>query len=251
MLQILLIGSSNYFWRDSNHWNAQGCVENDASIDNIQKRHDGSSKYNSSSTTMNDGRSKKQTIIIDPRANQGDTQNYTYEVDELYMASANSDGDVGQYTIFISNGGQDSAINPNNGTWQQVASGTLTEDGKLFKVHSGNLRFKYLKIEMYSRNKYYTELAAIKGFKKVTDSNETVISAKKENNKIKVLAANQNIGIKEIKVIRPDGGQNVTQYNNFGVIRYNYNAVVNGQHRIIVTNKDGAQKEIQVDMRGI
>ena len=85
MLQILLIGSSNYFWRDSNHWNAQGCVENDASIDNIQKRHDGSSKSSSSSTTMNDGRNKKQTIIIDPRANQGDTQNYTYEVDELYM----------------------------------------------------------------------------------------------------------------------------------------------------------------------
>lgn len=61
----------NYFWRDSNGWNNQGAVENDASIDNIQRLHKNSyGKSSSSATTMN-GRNLKRTIIIDPRAYHG------------------------------------------------------------------------------------------------------------------------------------------------------------------------------------
>ena len=104
----------NHFWRDSNGWNNQGAVENDASIDNIQKLHKNSyGKSSSSATTMN-GRNLKRTIIIDPRAYYGDTQNYTFEVDDLYMSSANSDGNVRNYTIYTSNGGPEVATDPNH-----------------------------------------------------------------------------------------------------------------------------------------
>lgn len=111
--------NSNYFWNATNGWNNQGSVENDTSIDNIQKRHNGDYKSSSSATTMN-GYNQKRTIIIDPRAYYGDTQNYTFEVDDLYMASANSDGNVRNYTIYISSGGPEVATDPNHSSWQQL-----------------------------------------------------------------------------------------------------------------------------------
>ena len=111
--------NSNYFWNATNGWNNQGSVENDTSIDNIQKRHNGDYKSSSSATTMN-GYNQKRTIIIDPRAYYGDTQNYTFEVDDLYMVSANSDGNVRNYTIYISSGGPEVATDPNHSSWQQL-----------------------------------------------------------------------------------------------------------------------------------
>jgi len=108
--------NSNHFWNATNGWNNQGSLENDTSIDNIQRRHNGDNKWSSSATTMR-GHNQKRTIIIDPRAYYGDTQNYTFEVDEIYMASANS---VYNYTIYISSGGPEVATDPNHSSWQQL-----------------------------------------------------------------------------------------------------------------------------------
>ena len=66
----------NYFWRDSNGWNNQGALENDASVDNIQKLHKNSYGKSSSSATTMSGRNLKRTIIIDPRASWGYSKLY-------------------------------------------------------------------------------------------------------------------------------------------------------------------------------
>ena len=242
--------TSNYFWRDSNGWNNQGAVENDASIDNIQKLHKNLyGKSSSSATTMN-GRNLKRTIIIDPRAYYGDTQNYTFEVDDLYMSSANSDGNVRNYTIYTSNGGPEVATDPNHSSWQQLKEGRLTEDGKLEKVHEGNIQFKYIKLDVYSE-KSYTELAAIKGFKKIINTSNTELGIIKVNKDIKIVAMNYNNGIKQIKIVKPNGQQDIENYNNLAAVRKKYTLTENGKYKIIVVDKNGSEKEQEIKVKGI
>ena len=241
--------NSNRFWNANNGWNNQGSVENDSSIDNIQKRHNGEYKSSSSATTMN-GRNLKRTIIIDPRAYYGDTQNYTFEVDDLYMSSANSDGNVRNYTIYTSNGGPEVATDPNHSSWQQLKTGRLTEDGKLEKVHEGNIQFKYIKLDVYSE-KSYTELAAIKGFKKIINTSNTELGIIKVNKDIKIVAMNYNNGIKQIKIVKPNGQQDIENYNNLAAVRKKYTLTENGKYKIIVVDKNGSEKEQEIKVKGI
>lgn len=84
---------------------------------------------------------------------------------ECYLASANSDGDVGKYKIFVSTCNNESvAMNPNDSSWNFVTEGSLTSDKILTKVYNGAVNFKYIKLELNSRGKSYMELAAIKVF---------------------------------------------------------------------------------------
>ena len=243
--------TNNYFWRDSNGWNNQGAVENDASIDNIQRLHKNSYGKSSSSATTMSGRNLKRTIIIDPRAYHGDTQNYTFEIDDLYMSSANSDGNVRNYTIYISSGGPEVATDPNHSSWQQLKTGRLTKDGKLEKVHEGNIQFKYIKLDVYSENMSYTELAAIKGFKRIINTSNTELGIIKVNKDIKIVAMNYNNGIKQIKIVKPDGQQDIENYNNLAAVRKKYTLTANGKYKIIVVDKDGSEKEQEIKVKGI
>ena len=243
--------TNNYFWRDSNGWNNQGAVENDASIDNIQRLHKNSYGKSSSSATTMSGHNLKRTIIIDPRAYHGDTQNYTFEVDDLYMSSANSDGNVRNYTIYISSGGPEVATDPNHSSWQQLKTGRLTKDGKLEKVHEGNIQFKYIKLDVYSENKSYTELAAIKGFKRIINTSNTELGIVKVNKDIKIVAMNYNNGIKQIKIVKPNGQQDIENYNNLAAVRKKYTLTENGKYKIIVVDKNGSEKEQEIKVKGI
>lgn len=220
----------NYFWRDSNGWNNQGALENDASIDNIQKLHKNSYGKSSSSATTMSGRNLKRTIIIDPRAYHGDTQNYT---------------------LYISNGGPEVATDPNHSSWQQLKTGRLTKDGKLEKVHEGNIQFKYIKLDVYSENMSYTELAAIKGFKRIINTSNTELGIIKVNKDIKIVAMNYNNGIKQIKIVKPDGQQDIENYNNLAAVRKKYTLTANGKYKIIVVDKNGSEKEQEIKVKGI
>lgn len=82
---------------------------------------------------------------------------------ECYLASADSDGDVGDYKIFVSTKNDISvATNPNESSWIYVTEGTLTTDAVLTKVYSGNINFRFIKLVLNNRGKSYLELAAIK-----------------------------------------------------------------------------------------
>lgn len=234
------------FWKANNSWNVQGSLENDNSIDNIKYNHEENTKNEASATTMEGNSEIKQIMIIDPRAYYGDTQLYTYEIDELYMASANSDGDVGNYSIYISNGSTDVATNPDDSSWEFVTSGTITEDAKLINVYSEKLEFKYIKLELYARQDSYMELAAIKGFKKYGEDNEISIAAKKENNKINILAIAEISGIEKIVVENPDGLIASKTSNYYKSLKMEYIITANGTYRIYAINKNGKKsKEIQ------
>lgn len=85
------------------------------------------------------------TVIINPRAYHGDIS--IFKMSEYYLASADSDGDVGDYKKFVSTKNDISvATNPNESSWIYVTEGTLTTDAVLTKVYSGNINFRFIKI---------------------------------------------------------------------------------------------------------
>ena len=82
---------------------------------------------------------------------------------ECYLASANSDGNVGKYKIYVSMSNDDSvATNPNDSSWSFVTEGSLETDTTLTKVYNGGVNFRFIKLALNNRGKSYMELAAIK-----------------------------------------------------------------------------------------
>lgn len=154
------------YWGTLNGWCAQDSLVNDDSKNNIDLTHDGKAKNNKSSTTVSvSGSSTTVTTMINPRAFHGDINKCMFKMSECYLASANSDGDVGKYKIFVSSCNNESvATNPNDSSWNFVTEGSLTSDKILTKVYNGAVNFKYIKLELNSRGKSYMELAAIKVF---------------------------------------------------------------------------------------
>ena len=239
------------FWLASNYWNVQGCLENDSSIGNISYLHNGELKAEKSATTLIGRNTDKQTIIIDPRAYYGDTQNYTFEIDDLYLASANSDGDVGRFSIYISSGDENVATDPNDSSWEYVTEGEITTVAKNEKVYTGNLKFKYIKLDISSRNCGYMELAAIKGFKKIGTDGGIQLLAKQEGKKINIIASDDNSGISEIQIKRPNGAVTSEKINFFKNYSTKVNATQNGTYAITAINKEGTSKEIKIAINGL
>lgn len=239
------------FWTATNTWNVQGCVENDDSIANIKYSHSNNAKNANSSTCMSGTSKDKKVIIIDPRAYYGDTQERTYEIDELYLASANSDGDVGKYSVYISNGDTTVATNPDDSSWNFVTSGELTENGKLINVYNGNLKFKYIKIEVYARNCSYMELAAIKGFKRYTEKNTIKLAAKRVRNTINILATSGNSGIEKVQIEKPDGSTIEEKINFYRTARVKCRIEMEGIYKITAIAQNGEiSAELEVNVTG-
>lgn len=159
-----LTHSQDSFWGAKNGWDTQGALENDDSKSSINLTHEGNAKASQSATTIYTGGSgTSSTIIINPRAYQGDISANMFKMSECYLASANSDGDVGNYKIYVSTSSDESvATNPNHSSWVLLTQGNLTQDAVLTKVYSGGQDFRYIKLELNSRSKAYMELAAIK-----------------------------------------------------------------------------------------
>ena len=153
------------FWLAGNGWNAQGCLENDDNKLSMNLNHMGNAKSGASATTLGGGRNVKQTIIITPLSFQGETCDYRFETNEIYLGSANSDGNIGNYEIYVSDTAKDISTEPDDDSWQLLTSGNITSDWKLEKVYNGaKIKFRYMKIIAYSRTKSYMELAAVKVF---------------------------------------------------------------------------------------
>lgn len=159
-----LTHSQDSFWGALNNWNTQGSLENDDSKENINFNHEGKSKDVKSSTTIyTRGANTNTTVIINPRAYQGDISKNMFRMSECYLASANSDGNVGKYEIYVSTSSDESvATNPNDPSWILLTKGNLTQDTILTKVYEGGQNFRYIKLVLNSRGKNYMELAAIK-----------------------------------------------------------------------------------------
>ena len=160
-----LLHSQDEFWGAKNGWNTQGALENNDSKENINLTHDEISKSTQSATTIyvSGNTSTEAIVIIDPRAYQGDISKHLFKMSECYLASANSDGDVGKYQIYVSTSKDSSvATNPNDSSWNLVTSGNLTQDTVLTKVYDGSVEFRYIKLVLHCRRRSYMELAAIK-----------------------------------------------------------------------------------------
>lgn len=62
---------------------------------------------------------------------------------------------------------------------------------------------------------------------------------------------NYNNGIKQIKIVKPDGQQDIENYNNLAAVRKKYTLTANGKYKIIVVDKDGSEKEQEIKVKGI
>ena len=146
--------SKDNFWGLRNTWCTQGSLENDDNKNSISLTHKGETKNSKSSTTISvsDRSSTTTTIIINSRAYQGDVSKYMFKMSECYLASANSDGDVGKLKIHVSTSSEESfATTPNDSRWSYVTEGSLTTYAVLTKVYSGNVNFRYIKLNINSR----------------------------------------------------------------------------------------------------
>lgn len=94
---------SDGFNAPKNYWNVQGCTENDDSK-TLVYTHTMETKNTASSTTIyntNNPYKGLNTIIISPHAKQKRMD--LHRIKELFLASASSDGDVGDYEIYATN----------------------------------------------------------------------------------------------------------------------------------------------------
>lgn len=244
--------ATDSFWLAHNTWNIQGALENDNSIDNIKYNHYNLSKASSSATCLAGNNTVKQTIIIDPRAYYGDSQSYTYEIDDIYLASAVSDGDAGQFNIYISTGGANATIDPNDSSWQYVSSGNITENGKVIKACSQNLKFRYLKLEIYARNASYMELSSIKAFKKFSSDDGVKISATRDGNSVLVTSMQETVGIDRIEIEDPQGLKTTKTVNLFRIVSNLYPINLNGLYKIKAIDKNGnISTELQLSVQDL
>lgn len=61
-----------------------------------------------------------------------------------------------------------------------------------------------------------------------------------------MVATNYDTGIREIRIVKPDGQQDVENYNNLAVVRKKYTLTIKGKYKVIITDKNGAQKEQEI-----
>ena len=61
-----------------------------------------------------------------------------------------------------------------------------------------------------------------------------------------MVVTNYDTGIREIRIVKPDGQQDVENYNNLAVVRKKYTLTVKGKYKVIITDKNGAQKEQEI-----
>ena len=61
-----------------------------------------------------------------------------------------------------------------------------------------------------------------------------------------MVVTNYDTGIREIRIVKPDGQQDVENYNNLAVVRKKYTLTIKGKHKVIITDKNGAQKEQEI-----
>ncbi|MBD8523957.1 hypothetical protein IAI09_24345 (plasmid) [Lysinibacillus fusiformis] len=162
--------SGDSWWTPNNHWHVQGSVENDDDKD-VAHTHTGTIKAGSSSTTI----STYYTVngfarfIINPRAYQKEA--IIFLVNELYIASASSDGDVGDYEIYATESTDMSVqYKPNDPSWKLVAVGRVTADKVLQQtVLERSFKFTFIKVHAKVRSKGYMEMAAIKAYGEIDD----------------------------------------------------------------------------------
>jgi len=61
-----------------------------------------------------------------------------------------------------------------------------------------------------------------------------------------MVAINYDTGIREIRIVKPDGQQDLENYNNLAVVRKKYTLTIKGKYKVIITDKNGAQKEQEI-----
>lgn len=61
-----------------------------------------------------------------------------------------------------------------------------------------------------------------------------------------MVATNYDTGIREIRIVKPDGQQDVENYNNLAVVRKEYTLTAKGKYKVIITDKNGLQKEQEI-----
>ena len=61
-----------------------------------------------------------------------------------------------------------------------------------------------------------------------------------------MVATNYDTGIREIRIVKPDGQQDVENYNNLAVVRKKYTLTIKGKYKVIITDKNGLQKEQEI-----
>ena len=80
----------------------------------------------------------------------------------------------------------------------------------------------------------------------VISSTNTEFAIKRVNKEIKMVATNYDTGIKEIRIVKPDGQQDVENYNNLAVVRKKYTLTAKGKYKVIITDKNWSQKEQEI-----
>lgn len=61
-----------------------------------------------------------------------------------------------------------------------------------------------------------------------------------------MVVTNYDTGIREIRIVKPDGQQDVENYNNLAVVRKKYTLTIKGKYKVIITDKNGLQKEQEI-----
>ena len=61
-----------------------------------------------------------------------------------------------------------------------------------------------------------------------------------------MVATNYDTGIREIRIVKHDGQQDVENYNNLAVVRKEYTLTAEGKYKVIITDKNGSQKEQEI-----
>ena len=77
----------------------------------------------------------------------------------------------------------------------------------------------------------------------VISSTNTEFAIKRVNKEIKMVATNYDTGIREIRIVKPDGQQDV---ENLAVVRKKYTLTAKGKYKVIITDKNGSQKEQEI-----
>lgn len=156
-----VVDNGSSFWNYKAHWHVQGMMNN-SDDENVLLDSYGSSKLKENATTMRKAQGALMAII-DPFA-LDPSKRRVLRIRDVYLASADSDGDLGDFEIFMT---QDlsAKYDPFHSSWRSVKKGRINNKGILNKIELDEPeKFTLMKLEAYANSLSYVEVLAIKAY---------------------------------------------------------------------------------------
>lgn len=170
----------------TNYWNTQGAVENNDSKENIFLNHRNQQKSKSSATTMIASYNKYNglhTIILSPLAKS--RQMKVFSIYEVYMASADSDGNVGDFEIYASTSlNPEVQYTPSDPSWKLIKKGKLNVVYDLVRIDAEPFEATCIMLRLKEDNMNFMELAAFKAYGTEGSLKQKVTVLRKNNSLI-------------------------------------------------------------------